>query len=70
MVKLDMCKAYDRLEWDFLEACLKGYGFDLIWVQRVMKYASGVSFRYEINRVPSQRVFLKQGLWQWDFFSL
>ena len=51
-----MSKAYDRLEWDFLENYLLTYGFDKIWMEKVMKYVSGVSFRYKINGNPSNRV--------------
>ena len=56
LIKLDMSKAYDRLEWDFLENYLLTYGFDKIWMEKVMKYVSGVSFRYKINGNPSNRV--------------
>lgn len=26
-IKLDMAKAYDRIEWDFLEATMVNFGF-------------------------------------------
>lgn len=34
-VKLDMHKAYDRVEWVFLEAILSKLGFDNRWVQLI-----------------------------------
>ncbi|XP_050378590.1 uncharacterized protein LOC126795907 [Argentina anserina] len=39
-VKLDMNKAYDRVEWDFLEATLLKFGFDRAWIRLVMKLAT------------------------------
>lgn len=33
VLKLDMKKAYDRVEWDFLESCLLKTGFDVKWVR-------------------------------------
>jgi hypothetical protein len=35
-LKLDMSKAYDRLEWDFLEAMLQKLGFANWWIQLLM----------------------------------
>lgn len=31
-LKLDMTKAYDRMEWDFLHFMLLNFGFDSGWI--------------------------------------
>lgn len=35
-LKLDMSKAYDRVEWNFLESLMLGIGFDRQWVHLIM----------------------------------
>lgn len=48
-IKLDMNKAYDRLDWDFLKATLRAFGFNQRWVDLVMTLVTMVTYQYKIN---------------------
>lgn len=43
--KIDISKAYDRLEWRYLEGILHKFGFSRIWVERIMKCVTTVFCR-------------------------
>ena len=47
-LKIDMSKAYDRIEWEFLEAMMLRLGFDAKWVKLIMLCVSTV--RYQVAR--------------------
>ena len=53
VAKLDMSKAYNCLEWNFLESCLLAYVFYLNWVKLVMICVRGASYCFKINGIPS-----------------
>ncbi|XP_074315639.1 uncharacterized protein LOC141651843 [Silene latifolia] len=68
-IKLDMAKAYDRVEWAFLERVLRVMGFDRQWVSRVMECVTTVSFAVLINGKPSRSFRPSRGLRQGDPLS-
>ncbi|GAU15609.1 hypothetical protein TSUD_108680 [Trifolium subterraneum] len=68
-IKTDMAKAYDRVEWDFLEATLSSMGFPRPLVQTIMKCVKTVKFAILINGQPSQEFLPQRGLRQGDPLS-
>jgi hypothetical protein len=48
-IKLDMSKAYDRVEWDFLEQMMVRMGFSHSWIKMIMSCVRTVTYRVKIN---------------------
>jgi hypothetical protein len=68
-LKLDMSKAYDRMEWDFLESMLRKLGFVDRWINLLMMCVRTVTYSILINGRPYGRIVSSRGLRQGDHLS-
>jgi len=67
--KLDLSKAYDRVEWSFLKAAMLRLGFDVKWVQLVMTCVTSVQYAVLINGTPANLFQPSRGIRQGDPIS-
>jgi hypothetical protein len=68
-VKLDMSKAYDRVEWSFLEETMKRLGFADRWRQLIMMCVTTTQYAVVVNGEPCGNILPTRGLRQGDPIS-
>lgn len=66
VLKLDMSKAYDRVEWPFLKGMLQRVGFNSRWVSLIMDSVTTVLYLVQVMGQPTGMIVPTRGLRRGD----
>ncbi|XP_057518489.1 uncharacterized protein LOC130799411 [Amaranthus tricolor] len=69
LIKLDFQKAYDSVNWSFLELVMEKLGFGRKWIRWIMNCVSTASMSILLNGSPLQPFKMEKGLRQGDPLS-
>ena len=67
-LKLDISKAYDRIEWSFLKGMMIKLGFPQGWIDRVMSCVTTALFSVRINGKAFGNFWPTRGICQGDLY--
>lgn len=65
-IKLNISKAYDRVEWNFLEKIMLSLGFPVEWVDLAMSTVHSASYSIIVNDEPCGYITPSRGIKQGD----
>lgn len=58
-----MSKAYDRVEWNFVQQMMMRIGFNPSWITSIIKYVSTISYSVVLNGQVGENFQPMIGLW-------
>ena len=68
-LKLDISKAYDQVEWYFLEEIMRKMGFNEKWINLVMVCVKTITYSILVNGEPCGMIHPTREIGQSDPFS-
>ena len=68
-LKLDMSKAYDCLEWVFLQRIMEKMGFHSTWLAWILECIKSVTYPILVNGKPKGHIVPTRGICQGDPLS-
>ena len=68
-LKLDMSKAYNKVEWSFLEKIMRKLGFEERWINLMMIFVKIMSYSILVNCEPKELIHPTRGICQGDPLS-
>ncbi|KAL9689840.1 hypothetical protein QQ045_010231 [Rhodiola kirilowii] len=68
-LKLDIAKAYDLVDWVFLETILHKLGFAEGWIRIVMQIVTSVTYYIRVNETCTEEIIPRRGIRQGDPLS-
>jgi hypothetical protein len=68
-LKIDMMKAYDHIEWEYLHGCLCKLGFAPGWIASVMRCVTSTRYTVKVNGDLTSPVVPSRGIRQGDPIS-